>query len=115
VRPVYHRVVSLVDSTTPKCTATRGFYKTFEDESEINVKTTTGEWNNDLERDTEASMEQNWRKDHDFEEEEEEEEDKKEDDSQDDDDENAARNGTQIPEMDTSPSHMPYNISLIKL
>jgi len=60
-------------------------------------------------------MEQNWRKDHDFEEEEEEEEDKKEDDSQDDDDENAARNGTQIPEMDTSPSHMPYNISLIKL
>ena len=70
-----------------KLAATRGFYKTFEDESEINVKTTTGEWNNDLERDTEESMEQNWRKDHDFEEEEEE-EDKKEDDSQDDDDEN---------------------------
>ena len=71
-----------------KLAATRGFYKTFEDESEINVKTTTGEWNNDLERDTEASMEQNWRKDHDFEEEEEE-EDKKEDEDSDDDDENA--------------------------
>ena len=71
-----------------KLAATRGFYKTFEDESEINVKTTTGEWNNDLERDTEASMEQNWRKDHDFEEEEEE-EDKEEDEDSDDDDENA--------------------------
>lgn len=76
-----------------KLAATRGFYKTFEDESEIMKTTTiqtttTGEWNNDLERDTEASMEQNWRKDHDFEEDEEE-EDKEEDEDSDDDDENA--------------------------
>jgi len=48
-----------------KLAATRGFYKTFEDESEMIE--TTGEWNNDLDRDAEASMEQNWRKDHDFE------------------------------------------------
>jgi len=54
-----------------KLAATRGFYKTFEDESEITNKTRTketltSEWKNDLDRDAEASMEQNWRKDHDF-------------------------------------------------
>ena len=66
-----------------KLAATRGFYKTFEDESEITNKTRTketltSEWKNDLDRDAEASMEQNWRKDHDFDDDDDDDDEKKE-------------------------------------